>query len=111
MSRIVVKMSPEDFAVFTNIAKYPFTASVLPPKLRSKYTAPEHVKKTIRQRILAYVEQHPGETYKQVRRNVKGTEGVIVVQLTALREEGLLRVDRSTRGLYVADTMVQEAAA
>jgi hypothetical protein len=114
MSRIVVTMNLKDYGAFTTVAKHPHTAKVLPPKLKRNdkhYPPSKSLKEVIRQRILGHVAAHPGETYTQVRRNVKGSEGVIVAQLAALRSEGLLRVDGDTRGLYIADTIEHEEAA
>jgi hypothetical protein len=101
---VIVRMHIEDLAAFTNVAKRPFTVAVQSNKPKVKqYPPTESLKKVICQRIIDYVLDHPGCLYSQIRRNVRGSEGVIVSEIKGLRQEGLLIEDEETRGFYVGN--------
>ena len=114
MSRIVVTMAPEDFAVFSAVAQHPYSATVTTPKHKNRAIT-ENLKKVIRKRILTYVAEHPGVAFTQIRQEVKGTESVVVSEIKGLRQEGLLRAECAGKGMpvrhYPADIIVEEQEA
>jgi hypothetical protein len=96
--QVTVKMSGQDLAVFAAAAKHPFT--VAPDNETQlqviKPTAPEHLKRIFRQRILAFVTAHPGASTSDIRKGVPGHLGFIHEELKAMRKDGTLRVWQTT---------------
>jgi hypothetical protein len=111
--RFNVQMTPEDLVSFTAVSRHPFV--VTPTQTPTPNT--ERVSKAFRQRIAAYVTEHPGATTSAIREAVQGNRSYALKELKAMRADGTLRVVETRehgvpRRPYIADTIIegQEAA-
>ena len=117
MSSTTITIHTEDLVVFAAVSKHPFTVvSTQSQPQGPKCSAPAHLKKVYRQRILAFVEANPGATSTAIRRGVTGYDGSVNVEVIAMREDGTLRVEKTIEHgtpirHYLADTIEDQEAA